>query len=405
MLAPERRTRADLYAAVAIAVVVAIAAAVVWATSDARGTESDPAAHPASVAPSVGRLPDALSERWHASDGAATRALTSSGVAITADDGTVRGLDPETGWQLWRYQRDLPLCGVESQFATVIATYRDQRGCSQTTMLGAEDGRRRTARSSYLDSRVRLSADGTYVLAQGPDRLEVWRSDLVRTLEYGYVDAPVNPHTQPRHGCRLLSAASGGSRLAVVERCPDDVADRLTVLNPAPKDASAPEEYGSHVLTEPGGAAENARVIAVSDNRIALYLPGTDAAPPEFAIYDSAANSVAVHRLTAPIGADSTVTRLGSAYFVFTGNSVIALNATTFEPLWTAPDALGSPAMMAGSILVPVADGIAALDPGTGIQQKRIPLRRSDYHGEPISLAVSGPVVLELRGGRLYGTA
>lgn len=405
MLAPERRTRADLYAAVAIAVVVAIAAVVVWSTSDARGTESDPAAHPASVAPTADRLPDALTERWHAPDGVAARALTSSGVAVTGDGGTVRGLDAATGRELWKYQRDLPLCALESQFATVIATYRDPRGCSQTTMLGAEDGRRRTARSSYMDSQVRLSTDGTYVLAQGPRRLEVWRSDLVRTLEYGYVDAQVNPRTQPRHDCTLLSAASGGSRLAVLERCPDDPADRLTVLNPAPKDAAAPEEYGSHVLTEPGAAAANARVVAVADNRIALYLPGTEAAPPEFAIYDANANSLAVHRLSAPIADNSTVTRLGSAYFVFTGNSVIALSASTFEPLWTAPDALGAPAMMAGNVLVPVADGIAALDPGSGAQQKRIPLRRSDYHGEPISLAVSGPVVLELRGGRLYGTS
>ncbi len=404
MLAPERRTRADLYAAVAIAVVVMIAIVVVWAGSAARGTRSDPATHSASPAPAADRLPETLTERWHAPDGAARRALTSSGVAVTGDGGTVSGLDPADGHQLWKYRRDIPLCALESQYATAIATYHDERGCSQTTMLDTADGQRRTARSSYMDSRLQLSTDGTYTVAQGPNRLEVWRSDLVRTLEYGYVDAPVNPHTQPRHGCTLLSAASGGSRLAVLERCPDDVADRLTVLNPAPKDASAPEEYGSHVLTEPGAANEKARVIAVSDNRIAVYLPGTETAPPEFAIYDTAANPIATHPLTAPIADASTVTRLGSDYFVFTGNSVIALNATTFEPRWTTSDALGAPAMMAGSILVPVADGIAALDPATGAAQKRIPLHRSDYHGEPISLAVSGTVVLEQRGGRLYGT-
>ncbi|MGH8881056.1 MAG: Rv3212 family protein, partial [Stackebrandtia sp.] len=344
MLAPERRTRADLYAAVAIAVVVAVVAAVVWMKSAARGTESRPAAQPASAASSADRLPDALTERWHAPDDAALRALTSTGVAITGDGGTVRGLDPGDGHQIWTYQRDIPLCGLESQFGTVIATYRDDRGCSQTTMLGAGDGSRRTARSSYMDSQVRLSTDGTYVLAQGPKRLEMWRSDLVRTLEYGYVDAPVNPHAQPRNDCDLMSASAGGGRLAVLERCPEESANRLTVLNPAPKDAAAPEEYGSHVLTEPGGGAANARVIAVSDNRIVLYLPGTDSTPPEFAVYDASANLLTTHRLTAPIADDGSVVRLGSSYFVFTGNSVIALNATSFEPQWTAPGALGTPA-------------------------------------------------------------
>lgn len=403
MLAPERRTRADLYAAVAIAVVVAIVAAVVWVKSAARGTESQPAAHPASAVSAADRLPESLTERWHAPDGAALRALTASGVAITGDGGTVRGLDPVDGHQLWQYRRDIPLCGVESQFGTVVATYRDDRGCSQTTMLGAGDGARRTARSSYMDSELRLSTDGTYVLAQGPKRLEMWRSDLVRTLEYGYVDAPVNPHTQPRTGCDLLSATAGGGRLAVLERCPEETAARLTVLNPAPKDASTPEEYGSHVLTEPGATGAGARVIAVSDNRVVLYLPGTGGTPPEFAVYDASANLLTTHRLTAPIADDAMVVRLGSAYFVFTGNSVIALNATTFEPQWTAADALGAPVLAAGSILLPVADGIAALDPATGAETRRIPLQRSDYHGEPISLAMSGDTVLELRGGRLYG--
>lgn len=403
MLAPERRTRADLYAAVAIAAVVVIAAAVVWATSDARGTESVPAAHAATMAPAADRLPDSLTERWHAPDPAAARALTSAGVAITGDGGTVRGLDPATGHEIWRYRRDIPLCALESQFSTAIATYRDSRGCSQTTMLGAEDGRRRTARSSYMDSQLQLSTDGTYVLAQGPRRLEVWRSDLVRTAEYGYVDAPVNPHTQPRRGCRLLSSVSGEARLAVLERCPGDTADRLTVLNPAPKEAGAPEAYGSHVLTDPGGAVDGARVVAASDNRVELYLPGTSTAPAQLGTYDAAANSLSVHPLSAPITTDMPAVRLGSAYFVFTGNSVIALNATTFEPMWTAPDALGTPAMLAGSILIPVTDGIAALDPATGTLQRRIPVQRGDYHREPISLATTGATVLEQRGNQLYG--
>ncbi|MBB5912292.1 hypothetical protein BJY24_001159 [Nocardia transvalensis] len=403
MLAPERRTRADICAAVAIAVVLVIAGVVVWVTSDARGTTSEPAAQAAGAPASATALPQSLGELWHESDGASTRALASGGVAVTGDGGTVTGRDPRTGKQLWKYERDLPLCGVESQFGTVVATYRDGRGCSQTTLLAADTGARRTARSSYMDQQVKLSVDGTYTLALGSDRLEMWRSDLVRTLEYGYVDAPVNVRTQPRKDCRLLSGASSTTRLAVLERCPEETADRLTVLNPAPKDNSTPEEYGSHVLTEAGAISEKARVIAVSDTRIALYLPGTDTEAPEFAIYDQAANSVAVHRLTAPLADETTATtRLGSAFLVFTGNSVIALSATTFDPIWTASDALGNPAMMAGQLIMPVTDGLAVIDPATGAQTSRIPVRRTDYHNEPISLAVVGSTVLEHRGTGLY---
>lgn len=405
MLAPERRSSADVITAVAIAVVVAIAFAVIWAFGGANGTESVTAAEPAQPLPAADRLPTELRELWHAPSDATSRALASDGAVITGDGGTVAGHDPRTGEQLWRYRRDLPLCGVEAQFGMVIAVYRDQRGCSQTTMLSGADGGRRTARSSYMDSSIELSADGTYLLAQGPRRLEMWRSDLVRTLEYGYVDAKVNVKTQPRHGCSLLSAKSSPSRLAVLERCPGEPANRLTVLDPAPKDNTVPEEYGSHVLTGPAAATPGSRVLAVNDNRIVLYQPGTTGAEPSaprLTVFDASGNPTVVHELSAPLADTSETVRIGSAFLVFTGNSVIALHASTFDPMWTAPDALGTPALMAGRLLVPVADAIAALDPATGAELTRIPVHRPGYDGAPISLAVLGETVLEQRSSELF---
>ncbi|WP_405161229.1 PQQ-binding-like beta-propeller repeat protein [Nocardia sp. NBC_01499] len=408
MLAPERRTRADVISAAAIAVLVVIAAVAVWVRGDAHGTESVTASSPVPTPTAADQLPTTLGELWHAPDSVSSRALTSSGVAVTGDDGTVTGHDPRTGQDLWHYKRDMPLCGIEGQFSTVVAVYRDERGCSQATLLAGDSGARRTARSSYMDESVRLSVDGTYVLAQGPKRLEMWRSDLVRTIEYGFVDAPVNVKTQPRKGCTLLSSGSSPSRLGVLERCPDDAADRLTMLNPAPKDNTVPEEFGSHVLTGAGADSPDARVVAVSDSRIVLYLPGApaaagvEAAAPRLAVYDATGNPIVVHQLSAPLSDKTTTTRIGSAYLVFTGNSVIALNGSTFDPLWTAAGALGSPGMMAGRLLMPTAGAIAALDPASGAEVARIPVDRPGYTGAPISLAVLGTTVLEQRGPELY---
>ena len=42
MVKPERRTRADMVAAVAIAAAVALVAALIWWTSDARATKAAP---------------------------------------------------------------------------------------------------------------------------------------------------------------------------------------------------------------------------------------------------------------------------------------------------------------------------------------------------------------------------
>ena len=44
MVKPERRTRADMVAVLAIVVVIAVTAGLVWLTSDARATISRPAA-------------------------------------------------------------------------------------------------------------------------------------------------------------------------------------------------------------------------------------------------------------------------------------------------------------------------------------------------------------------------
>ncbi|MGV9546524.1 Rv3212 family protein [Nocardia beijingensis] len=402
MLAPERRTRADIISAVAIAVLVVIAGALVWVRGDAHGTESVTASSTVPTPAAADQVPTALRELWHAPDRASARALVSGGVAVTGDDATVTGRDPRTGEQLWKYRRDMPLCGVEGQYGMVIAVYRDERGCSQATMLAGDSGARRTARSSYMDKDVRLSVDGTYLLAQGPQRLEMWRSDLVRTVEYGFVDAPVNVKTQPRKGCALLSSSSSPSRLAVLERCPADPAERLTVLNPAPKDNTVPEEYGSHVLTGPATDSAEARVLAVSDSRIVLYFPAAESLPPRLAVYDGNGNPVVVHQLSAPLSQTATTTRIGSAYLVFTGNSVIALNGSTFDPLWTAGGALGSPALMAGKLLLPTAGALTVLDPATGAEAGRVPVERPGYTGNPISLTVVGNTVLELRDGELH---
>lgn len=402
MLAPERRTRADILTAVAIAALVAIAIVVIVWDSDVRGTVSVPAAQTLAAPAPATALPTELHELWQQADGVAGRALSVGAVAVTADGGTVTGRDPRTGQQVWKYERNLPLCAAEVQFGTVIATYRDERGCSQTTLLNAETGTRLAARSSYMDDHVSLAPDGTYMLALGDNRLEMWRSDLVRTLEYGYVDAPVNPHTQPRTGCTLLSAASAPSRLAVLERCPKENADRLTIQNPAPKDGTVPEEYSSQVLNEPGAAINGARVLAASDSRVLVYLPGTSGTPPEFAVYDVSGNLVGTHALAAPMADDALVAHIANAYFVFTGDTLIALNSTTFDPLWGVQHVLGTPALMAGKVLVPVPDGLAALDPATGVQTARIPVQRSNYHNEPITLSVVGSIVLERRGNAMY---
>ncbi len=320
MQAPERRSRADLVVAAAIVLSIVVAAAVIWLRSDARGTTSSTATVPAVAPQTALAVPDALTELWHANNSVGAVPLTAGGAVVTADGGTVTGRDAISGHEIWQYQRDMPLCGVVSAWGTAVAVYRDRRGCSQVTELSGSDGSRHAHRTSNAGDTVHLSSDGTYVLTLGSTRLEMWRSDLVRTLEYGRIDAPVNPKAQPREGCVLNSAVSSSTRLSVLERCPGEDADRLTILNPAPKDSQKPEEYGSTVLAELSPGKPGARALAAAGDRTAVYLPGDGgASKPSIGVFDATANAIAQYPLSAPLAPDARIARVGAGYVLWTG--------------------------------------------------------------------------------------
>lgn len=403
MLAPERRNPADLRIALSLAALWVVVLVSAWACSDVRATESVPAAHPSEQPPAATAIPTHLTELWHAASTSSPQVLVAAGAVVTADGGTLTGRDPRTGRQLWHYRRDLPLCGAASQFGMVIGVYRTERGCSQTTMVAGSDGGRRTARTSYMDSTVNLTTDGTYFLAQGPQRLEMWRSDLVRTLEYGFVDAPVNVKTQPRQGCSLHSALSGPGRLAVLERCPDEPAQRLTVLDPAPNDNTVPTEFSSHVLTGPDANSPATRILAVSEDEIAVYFPGTTdgSSKPRITTFTSKGTETATHELSEKMSETARGDRIGPLITVFTGHSLLALRPTTLEPLWEMPGALGVPTAMAGKLLVPVTGGLAVVDGATGAELGRLPVTRPANLPGPLVLGAIGDTVLEWRNGNL----
>lgn len=398
---PERRTRADLIAAASIVVLVALLATLVWWRSPERHTRDEIASSPAVPAPAALQVPTAFAEAWRAASPATSRPTVEAGAVITADSGSVIGRDARTGRQLWKYQRNIALCGVIGAWDRAVSVYRDRRGCSEVTALDGATGVRQPQRSSLADHAVRLSTNGTYVVSRGDTRLEVWRSDLVRTLEYGRVDAPVNPGAQPRSGCTLHSDGIGNSRLAVVESCPGEQGDRLTVMSPAPKDPGKPEPYGSTVLLSNGLPVRGARVLAVTGQLTAVFLPGSTA---QIGIFDGEANLISTYPIAAPPDGGADVTAAvddGSMFTFWTGDSTVALNDIDLTPRWTVPDTLGPGTMMAGSLLVPTPGAIAVIDVLTGRETGRIPVARPENPRGPIDLAAAGDMLLERRGPEL----
>src|ERR1700754_4045330 len=206
MVKPERRTRGDMLAAAAIAAVVAVVAALIWWPSDARPPLSSPAATPATTLPSAKAVPGSLRQLWTARSPKTTTPLVVGGNVVTGDGREVDGRDPATGNTRWTYARDLELCGVSYVYNYAVAVYPDVRGCGQVSTIDAKTGVRGPSRTAYADPEVRLSSDGTTVLSAGDSRLEMWRSDMVRMMSYGSLDARIKPGTPASPVCRLVSA-------------------------------------------------------------------------------------------------------------------------------------------------------------------------------------------------------
>jgi hypothetical protein len=291
VLRAERRRRADLVAAALIVLVVALAAGLVVWTSQAAHTTLRTATGPAPVVPPEPATPPAaLSEIWRAPSGATVRPVVAGTTVVTGDGTDVVGRNPLTGTQRWLYRRAVNLCTVGSGWGLAIAVYRRGAYCSEVTALHADTGVRGPQRNSDVPPGTQLLSDGNQVTATGANHLETWRSDLVKTLDYGLLRTQLEPDTQPRPDCRHTSVAVASGVVGVVERCPKEPTDRLTVLRPDDADSETPDEQFSVLL--PGSGA---RLVALTADREAVLLSG----PERLSIRDSNGAEVASYPLAA----------------------------------------------------------------------------------------------------------
>jgi len=375
--------------------------AMFWWHSSTRATISRPAAEPAAAAVAPTAVPAALTQRWTATSSRTRSPIVVSNTVVTGDARTIAGLNPQTGQQRWVYARDTELCGVSYVYDLAVAVYPDSRGCGQVSGIKAGTGERGPTRTSYADNQVVLSSDGSAVLSAGPTRLELWRSDLVRMLSYGEIDARVKPVNQGlRTGCALMSAAASDEAVSVLEVCRDQKDPRLTLIKPAKEE----DEPDTKHVELPGLAVDSdARVLAVSGTTTALFLPTPR---PEVVVYDDTGTKVSGTSLSSPVvlsAGTPAVTRAGDFITWWTGTAVLVFDKKlAYRYTLDAVDPLGPATMMAGVFLVPVQDGLAVYNPANGARDRLIPLAHPDGDG-PVLPAVSGTMVIEQRGAAMAG--
>ncbi len=402
MAGPERHRqyrRGDLVAVAVLAVAALSAVTAVWVFSDSAATVSQTAAPDATAPPAPAAAPAALSEAWRHASGATPAPVVAGPSVVTGDGSEVTGRDPLTGEPRWRYARNLPLCTVGGGWDRALAVHQRGQFCSEVTALDGQTGIRSAQRNADTTTGVRLQDNGTLAAATSPAFLEVWRSDLVRTLEYGAVQAAEQPERQPRTGCRYGSFALVTGRLGVVEHCAGESSDRLTVLVPDGKEADRPEEEFSVQLPVAGG-----RLVAMSTDRVAVAAPD----PARLLLLDNLGAVVETVPLAVPPEevtgdpVDGLILRAADARLLYwwTGSQTIALEAASLRPLWTLPGTLGPGLGIGADYVVPVPGGLVVVNPYTGAPVRTIPVDRAGHTG-PVTLAALGPMVLEQRGGTL----
>ena len=399
-----------------LAVLCLVAGLVVWTFSDARATtlRTAPPAPPLPAAPR--QVPANLAEIWRAPSPATPQPVAVGPTVVTAGEGDVLGRDARTGKVRWKYVRGRQLCAVASAWSKVIAVHRKGNWCSEVTQLAPETGERTAQRNANapLGTRLvtdcaypRMSARGdtkgsapemscTYVTATGQTLLNTWRSDLVRTVEYGNVPALIQPGKQPRANCTYGTVAAAADQVGVIERCPGDAQDRLTVYDAAPENWDEPEVTFSVVLDR-----SPAKLVAMTGEAVAVAFPMAQ----RLVRYDMDGTKQAEYPLDVPGTALSgqppggvVPTARGTAgVYWYTGASTVALSLPELKPRWTLNNSLGAGTMFAGEYVVPIKGGLAVLDQRTGETLRTVAVHRGPYAGRVV-LEATGPVLVEQRG-------
>lgn len=411
MARPERALGRDHAIAGLIGAVALGATAAVLLTGTSVGADFERAAEEQPVFDASAFEPVAVEALWDAPSAGSGPPLVTKGNLVTVDaDGRLTGHDAGTGAEVWSYSHPGELCASGFYAGSVIGVYDEGAGCGTVTALDpTTQGYESTRMSTFPPGEVGLVRSFDHALLLGATRLEVWRSDLVRTVEYGEVEAPQEPGMQPRSGCELHSAGLDSGRFAVTETCPDEEGVRLTVSALVPEDSRRPEEFFSKVLD-----ADEAWVLSAGSAGILTVERSGSAWMVGF--HDSAERSHIVAELpSAPTRLPSTATIASdhSRVLWFDGTATHAFSTTEGSELWTLPDTRGPGLMLGHGVgdrsdsatarwaTVPSASGTAVVDMRTGHE-----IRVLDTHvartDEIVSSAQIGDVLYERRGDRVH---
>lgn len=382
-----------------IAGISAVAVAGVWATAPARHSELIPAAEAYTAPPTLDSVPTELEEAWAApSADPSPRPIVSEGLVISADnteDGSLlTAREYHTGNVFWSYERDKQLCSLGQAWGKVVATYATGVGCGDVVTIDSKTGQYSDTRSAIASELTVPVSSNDRVGVVSQQRVELWRSDMVRTVEYGKVEAPQEADMQPHDDCTISSALTRTELLAVVDVCKDGTYLRLQKVTP--EDSRKPEIIKE--IKVPDGA----QVVSVGQEAAAIYVEDPT---PQIHSYSQDGVLLArqeVEKAPAVEAVDGVyqppVADLPHHMTWFDGANLYLFSPTDQKVDRIFSGVTGTGVALGDRLVVPTRSGYAVANWSTGKIERAIKVDRGDYEG-PIALNTAGASIIEKRDG------
>ena len=465
-LTARRRRTTDRLVALVLALLVAAVGTWIYLTSDNRAT-ADITGHAAPIPDAATAVPTSLRQVWTAATDATLGAVVSPlGVVVTTARHGVSALDASTGRPRWSYtraNRDLCTAGTGDTQPTPmsqgggvrgIATVFEENGyCSQLMTLDAVTGDRSKVRISPLPAGGSLAFGDPYAGWLSPQLVEVWRNDLVRTIQYGVQPNPTNPSSS-HEGCTITDLALAQTQFATVEHCAAKGATARVVLNyddPGAQKSKEWDQFRHTARMDVDTRSAAAVLVGVTADRVAALVSSPT---PAVVVYDVAGTQVSRSPVDIPAsgivaaaaaGRPVPAVQTADQRFSLIGDRLLAVGFDTVQgpppvtttagttasaapttsgglgldpatsatataadvPLasmrvdWVAPGVLGLPAVIDTRVLLPVTGGLRVVDAGVGPSTLGGPIRlavdRGGWTGRVDATSV-GAMVIETRG-------
>ncbi|MGP5577912.1 Rv3212 family protein [Corynebacterium flavescens] len=391
----------DWKAAFIIVIVCAVAVVGAFSTASIRHSHLTQQAAPGTPAESeLSQAPAGLGEDFRLSNQLTPgnfRAVTAAGLLITHEGSTITATTAD-GRTAWSYERtDVTLCSLSTAWDKVVATYRTSAGCGDVVAISAATGEYADTRSAINSPDVVSLSSNDRVGTVSSERAELWRSDLVRSVEYGDVEAPQESDMQEHADCTITSALTRTELLAVTETCPADPDSTwLRLQETTPEDSRKPEVEANIEVDNSG-----AKLVAVGQKAAAVFIPGPS---PEIVAYDRSGNEISRSAAQpAPLDDGASIpfapatADLPHNVSWFDGERLYLFTPSDLHVDRVLGEAIGTPVAAGPELLVPVPEGIAVVDASNGSTRYTIPVDRGDYRGA-VYLSLAGESIIEQRG-------